>query len=164
MPWRINFGSDDVSAIRWSQIDVSDWPDSIGFVQDSIFGADAVWRFAPGIMVDASNNLALVYAQSSANEYASAYYSGRLGNDPPNTLSLRPSNVLKAGMTTLSVIVNGRNRFTDYFGIALDPTDDSVWMMGFYTGAADRTGTWVGNVAFDPSAALKSVYLPLIRR
>ena len=163
-PWGMDYGSGDVSAVRWSQIDVSDWPNSAKFVQDSIFGTDGVWRFAPGIMVDASNNLALVYAQSSATEYASAYFAGRLGTDPPNGLSFRESNVLKAGTTTLAVIENGRNRFTDYFGIALDPVDQSVWMMGFYAGAADRTGTWLGNVAFDPAAALKSVYLPLVRR
>jgi hypothetical protein len=143
-----NFGSGEVSAIRWTQIDVSAWPDAVSLVQHGTFGADGIWHFAPAIMVDASNNFAMVYARSSPTEFASAYYTGRLATDPPNTL--RPGKLLKAGTATLNLIdtfnPGMRNRFTDYFGIALDPIDESFWMMGMYAKAPTMSGTWVGNV------------------
>ena len=124
-----NFGSGDVSAIRWVQIDVSNWPNSVSYIQDSIFGADGKWSFFPALMVNAADSVAMVFARSSASEFASMYYTGRLGTDPPNTL--RSSVLIKAGTATLNIIDNrGRNRFGDYAGAALDLNDGSFWLFG----------------------------------
>lgn len=141
----MNFGSSDVSAIRWVQIDVSAWSKSVSFIQDSTFGSDGIWYFYPAIMVDASNNISIVFARSSASEFASVYYTGRLATDPPNML--RPAKLLKAGMANLNMVDgSGQNRFGDYFGIAMDPSDGSFWMLGEYAKASNQWGTWVGNV------------------
>lgn len=139
-----DFGSGPVAAIYATEIDVSRWPDSIRTVQSSIIGEDRVWQFTPAIMVDSSSNVGIVYARSSATEFASAYYSGRLATDAVNTL--RTGRPLKTGTSVLSRILNGRNRFTDYFGSASDPADDSIWMLGMYAKDPAITGSWVGNI------------------
>lgn len=138
-----NFGSGEVSAIQWAQIDVSGWP-KMNVLQSGILGEDKVWYFAPAIMVDSSGNFAMVYARSSVAQFVSVYYTGRLASDPPGTL--RPSGILNEGSLSYERIVAGRNRFVDYFGIALDPIDSSVWMFYLYPTGSDRSGTWVGNL------------------
>lgn len=127
---RSNFGSTDVSAIRWIQVDVSRWPDGVQILQNGIHGTDGSWAFAPTLMVDSTNGMGMVYGRAGATEFLSAYYVGRLASDPPNTL--RAPNLLKSGAAVFSFILDGRNRYTDYFGISLDPADDSIWMLGMY--------------------------------
>lgn len=140
----MTFGSGNVSAVRWAQINVSGWPASVAFTQDATFGADGIWYFYPAVMVDPANNLGMVFARSGATEFASAYYTGRLSSAPAN--SLQPSALLKAGAANYSLVDSlGRNRWGDYLGISLDPADASLWMLGEYAVAATAWGTWVGN-------------------
>ncbi|MBI3490277.1 MAG: fibronectin type III domain-containing protein [Acidobacteria bacterium] len=146
---RKNFGSGDVSAVRWAQIDVSQWPNAVTFRQDSTFGADRVHGFFPAIMADPSNNVALVFGVSSTTEFPSAYYTGRLGTDPLNTL--RAAALLKAGegiQNTPTGDFGGRQRWGDYFGAAFDPADGSAWLLGEYVRTADTWGTWVANIGW----------------
>ncbi|MBI2987903.1 MAG: hypothetical protein HYY45_14160 [Deltaproteobacteria bacterium] len=145
---RMNFGSGNVSASRWVEIDVASWPNSVGFIQDSTFGADGIWYFYPSVMADASSNLAIVLSRSSTSEYASAYYTGRQGTEAANTL--QPSELLKAGAGNYRRLDgNGNNRWGDFLGIGLDPSDGSFWILGEYATASNQWGTWVGNFAFD---------------
>ncbi len=144
---QMNFGSGNVSAIRWVQISVSAWPISVSLIQDSTFGADGDWNFYPAVIVDASNNLGVVFARSSASEFGSARYTERLVTDPANTL--QPSALLKAGTATyLRLDDSGTNRWGDYLGIGLDPSDGSVWLLGEYAASSTTWGTWVGQLAF----------------
>ena len=148
-----NFGSGNVSAIRWVQLDVGAWPGSVGFAQDFSFGADGAWNFYPAVMVDASDNLAVVFARSSAAEFGSARYTGRLATDPANTL--QPSALLKAGTANYQNLDNeGRNRWGDYLGIGLDPSDGSFWLLGEYAVSTSAWGTWVAQVGFVSAASL----------
>ncbi len=140
-----NFGGGNVSAIRWVQIDVSSWPATVSRIQDSTFGADGVWYFYPTIMVDASNDLAIILARSSTSEFGSAYYTSRLGIDAVNTL--QPSSLLKAGTANyLNLDSDGNNRWGDYFGIGLDPSDGSFWVLGEYAATSSEWGTWAGQL------------------
>ncbi len=154
-PIAMNFGSGNVSAARWVQIAVSGWPGAVSFTQDSTFGADAIWYFYPTVMVDASNNLGIILARSSASEYGSAYYTARQGTDPPDTL--QPSALLKAGMANQNLKdSSGLNRYGDYLGISLDPNDGSFWMLGEYVVSFHAWGTWVGNFALPVLAVTPS--------
>jgi len=144
---QMNFGSGNVSAIRWVQINVGAWPSSVSLIQDSTFGVNGVWNFYPAVMVDASDNLALVFARSSASQFGSARYTARLVTDPANTL--QPSALLKAGAATyLTLDSIGRNRWGDYLGVGLDPSDGSVWLLGEYAASSTTWGTWVGQLGF----------------
>lgn len=146
---RHDFGEGEVAAIQWSEVDVSQWPDVVRVVQRQVFGADRVYNFSPAIMADASRNLAMVYARSSGDEFASLYFTGRLVNDPLNKLRL--GKVLKAGVSVYEDIESdGRNRITDYFHAALDPQDGSIWVHGFYAKARNAAGSWVANVVSSP--------------
>lgn len=144
----VNFGSGNVSAIRWVEIDLASWPSSVIFLQDATFGADGIWYFYPTVMVDASSNLAIALSRSSAAEYASAFYTGRQGAEASNTL--QPSGLLKAGAANYTALDSlGRNRWGDYLGIALDPSDGSFWVLGEYAVSSTTWGTWVGQVTFE---------------
>lgn len=147
--FRKTFSGGDVSAVRWAQIDVRGWPGGVAFTQDSSFGADRVHGFFPAITVDGANNVALVFGVSSTSEFPSAYYTGRLGTDPLSTL--RAFTLLKAGegiQNTPTGNFNGRQRWGDYFGAALDPVDGSAWLLGEYVKTADTWGTWVANIGW----------------
>jgi uncharacterized protein (TIGR03437 family) len=148
----MSFGSGDVAAIRWYQIGVSDWPASVKMIQESVFGEDGKWSFFAALAVDAQNNLAMIYARGNSNEFASLYISGRFGTDPPNTL--RSSLLLKAGTLSYNPILDGdgRGRYGDYFGAAVDPSDQSIWFLGEYAKLREAWGTWVGKVSFCPSS------------
>ena len=159
---RINFGSGNVSAIRWVQIDVS-WPTTVSLIQESTFGADGMYFFYPTVMVDGSNTLAISFARSSLAEFGSAAYTGRLGTDPANTL--QPSTLLKAGIADYQrPDSSGASRWGDYYGIGLDPSDGSFWILGEYAASSNQWGTWVGQLEFPPGAAsLVSAVLPSSR-
>src|SRR5207249_4249920 len=87
------------SGIRWYQIDLSGWPDSLTFAQTALYSTNGAWQFYPAIAVDSANNMILVFGRSSATEFPSIYYTWRLATDPPNTL--RDSVPLKSGGATL---------------------------------------------------------------
>jgi hypothetical protein len=147
---QMNFGSENVSAIRWVQINLGNWPTSVSLAQDDTFGQDGFWYFYPAIMVDASNDLAIVFARSGASEFASARYTGRLSTDAASTL--QASALLKAGAATYQRLDSGANRWGDYYGIGLDPSDGSFWFLGEYAAASSEWGTWVARLEF-PSPA-----------
>ncbi len=148
---QMNFGGGNVSAIRWVQIDVSSWPSTVSRTQDATFGASGVWYFYPTVMVDTSNDLAISLSRSSASQFGSAHYTGRLGTDPPNTL--QPSTLLKAGAANYQNLDGSSNRWGDYLGIGLDPNDGSFWILGEYAATSTHWGTWVGHLQFPSVAA-----------
>ncbi len=144
LPMTRDWGSGLVSAIYLAQIDVTGWPDNTRVVQSGTFGVDGVYHFVPAIMVDAANNVTIVYERSSPNEFVSAYYTWCLATDPAGML--RSGSVLKAGSAPWTFLDGTRNRFVDYLGSALDPRDGSVWMLGMYAKSTSSSGTWVGNL------------------
>ena len=158
----MNFGTGDVAAIRWAQVDLSGWPTSVDIVQDGTLGADSVWFFYPAIMADAANNVAVAFTRSSATEFASADYAFRLAADLPGALPV--NTVLKAGSANYQLLdSNGDNRWGDYSAIAVDPTDGSFWMLAEYAVASNRWGTWVGNFRPTSSVTLVAAVLPSSR-
>jgi len=141
-----NYGSKNVSAIRWYQVDVASWPASVRFAQNSILGTGNAWYFYPSIAVDSSNNVALLYGRSSSTEFPSTYFAGRLSNDPPNTL--RQGKLLKTSTTSLQFGVQRTVHYGDYFTSVIDPDTGSVWLHGEYARLSNSWGTWVGNADF----------------
>lgn len=142
--------TEPLAELRWAQLDVSAWPASARLVQDSRFRAESRSIFYPAIAADDRNNVVIAFAQSGKSEFASLYFTGRLSTDLKNTL--RPSSLLKAGTAALDLsdfapFHTGQNRYGDYFGIALDPTDGSFWVHGEYAKRPTEWGTWVSNIA-----------------
>lgn len=159
----IEFGDQDqFAAVRWVEIDVSNWPSPPRIVQESVFGAEGAWLISPAMAVDESGNVAIVHGRTSGEEFPSVYYTGRLASDPLNTL--RTSSLLKAGVASLDLGLvgairpgesatgeSGAQKYGPYFGAAIDPVDGTAWLLGQYVKATGCWGSWVGHVDFESS-------------
>jgi hypothetical protein len=95
----------------------------------------------------------LGYSSFSANQFASANYSIRLGVDPVNTM--RSDKLLKAGEATYYKTFGGtENRWGDFSNTVVDPGNDmDVWTIQEYASSPNfmngdnRWGTWWGKIS-----------------
>jgi len=117
--------------------------------EEIIFGAPNHWYIYPAIAVDKHHNVALSFSRSSLTEYAGAYYTVKK-KDITNALA--PTRVLQTGKSNYNVTFGGtRNRWGDYNGIWLDPSDEeSFWLYAEYAAPSNRWGTWVAQVRVAP--------------
>ena len=140
------------SCARYTLVNTAGTP---AVVQLFNLGAANSYYYYPAIMLDGSGSLVSVVNRSSAAEYPSVLATGRTALDPANTLT--SPQLLKAGAGAY-ICVCGQNRWGDYSGAALDPTDvASIWLAGEYAKAAvvpacvgctvnDDWGTWIARV------------------
>ncbi len=136
-------GGGITSRARYGRIDVA----TRTVLEDEAFGADGCWYFYPAVAVDAGDDLTMVFGRSCADRYPGVALTARSLADP----ALEASVSLKEGDASYVVpIGNGEpvNRWGDFFGAALDPSDPGrVWVVGEYAGLHDTWGTWVGEAA-----------------
>lgn len=135
--WTCNTVSSGGRAVaRWYEINVGNWPNggSPSLAQSgNIDLGSGNYTFFPAICTDPSNNAAMVIGKSRSNEFASVMATGRLQSDPNGTMGIPQQ---------LSVGNSGSSgRWGDYFDIALDPSNNSIfWMVGEYqTGSGWQT-------------------------
>jgi hypothetical protein len=142
-PEAYNWGSGTVSAIRYLKIDTV----TPAVVHNTTYGADGFYYYFPSVYVDNSDNVAMVFNRSSASEFAGIRYTGRLSTDT----SMQASASLKAGESSYQLLDGiGRNRWGDYNGIGLDPSDGKTfWMISEYAKAFTEWDTWIGAVTFE---------------
>jgi len=149
----------DYGSIKYFVIDLN----SIAVIEQVEQGAEGFFYFYPAITVDQDHNLAITYSRSADTEYAGAYYSTKLGTDPPG---LSPSKVMVEGKDNYVVTFGGtRNRWGDYLGAALDPVNQTnIWLYSEYAASRTNWGTWLteirmkpfsGVYAFTPSPSLE---------
>jgi hypothetical protein len=133
------------SAIRYYKIDVS----NSTIIESATLGAPGYWYIFPNLTVDKDHNIAITYSRSGDDEYCGAYYTSRLKNDPPG---LSGSKLLQEGKDNYVVTFNGtRNRWGDYHGIWLDPSDENnIWLHTEYVESVNRWGTWIGKIRMIP--------------
>ena len=141
----------DVSAIRWAQIDVSQWPENVHIIQEGLIEQENTWLMHPAIAVNKRNDMMIVFGETGPDLYPSLFFAGRKADDPPG--SIQPISLLKLG----GYSVNMKNaedqeevtRYAGYFGISLDPADESVWMFGEYGGAENLHMTQIGHADWE---------------
>ncbi|MDO8550250.1 MAG: FlgD immunoglobulin-like domain containing protein, partial [Ignavibacteria bacterium] len=133
------------TSLRYYKIDVS----TNAVSEEVTFGAADHWYIFPNLTIDKDQNIAINYTRTSLTEYAGAFYSTRLANDPPG---LSGSTLLKEGLGNYVVTFGGtRNRWGDYQGIFLDPvTESNIWMFTEFASATNTWGTWVGEIRLVP--------------
>ena len=109
--------------------------------------ATGAYTFFPSIAVDDQGGMAIGFAASASSIYAGAYYTGRLAGDPAGTV--QASGTLHAGTDWyLRTFGGGRNRWGDYSGISLDPTNKTTfWLFNEYamtrgTAISGEDGRW----------------------
>ncbi len=114
-------------------------------LEDGAMGADGFWYFYPAITVDKDNNVAITFSRSGLNEYIGAFYTTRLSTMPPGELS--GSRLIMEGKGNyVKTFGSGRNRWGDYNGIWVDPSDrNSIWLISQY--AEKSLNTWASQIA-----------------
>jgi hypothetical protein len=132
------------TAAHWFQINAT----SGAVVQQGIYGSRGLHYFYPAVMPDTNGNMFMVCCRSGTSEYASIRYTGRKSTDPLG--QLQPSVLLKAGAgNSQRIDTQGRNRWGDYAGIAVDPGDQrQVWFYSMFADVGNKWGTWVGAARF----------------
>jgi hypothetical protein len=110
------------------------------------------------LAVNARNDVLLGFSEFQSNDFVDAGYAFRAGMDPPGTMQAPVT--LKDGEGPYEKDSrDARNRWGDYSGTAVDPSDDlSLWTVQEYsripTGRGDaggRWGTWWGRVGGGPA-------------
>jgi hypothetical protein len=148
-------GTPTRSAAQWWQINTASG--SVGVVQQLGARDDPSGQFDyayPTLDVNANDDMMLGYSRFGASQYASANYSFRFHNDPPNTLEA--DTVFKAGEAPyFKDFGTGDNRWGDYSNVAVDPLNDiDLWTIQEYASTNNTWGTWWG--AISPSEAVGS--------
>jgi len=88
--------------------------------------APGTHTFFPSIAVDGSGNMGIGFAASAPTIFPSAAYTGRLSGDTLGTV--QPTEILAAGQDFYVRTFGGtRNRWGDYSGVAIDPSDDMTF-------------------------------------
>jgi hypothetical protein len=132
------------AAAHWFQINAT----SGAIQQQGVYGAKALHYFYPAVTPDTNGNMTMVFCRSGPAEYASILFTGRVSNDPAG--QLQGSTLLKAGLgNSQRIDGQGRNRWGDYAGVAVDPVDQrNVWFYSMFADVGNRWGTWVGASRF----------------
>ncbi len=119
-------------------------------IEDSRLGATGYWHYYPSLMADKDGNVAITFSRSSSTEYIGAGVMWRRASDPPG---LQSAFLFKEGEANyVEDFGTGRNRWGDYMGISLDPSDNNnFWMFTEYAESPSSTwGTWWYNTRLVP--------------
>ena len=128
------FGATTSSCIAYYKINVTGAPT---LAVSSSFGATGLFYFYPAIMADPFENIFLVFARTGPNQFAESRHTLRLAADT----GTQGSAQLHAGEAPYTMLDSvGRNRWGNYSGISLDPTDSAVWV--FHQHASTPDNTW----------------------
>ncbi len=109
------------------------------------------YTFFPSVQVDMCDNMAIGFSASNASIYCGAYYALRALADAPGTI--QNTSVLALGtdwyVRTFSSSATARNRWGDYSGLSLCPSDMSTfWVFNEYA-CTRGTPTTVSGVTED---------------
>lgn len=143
------------AACRWYEID----PIAVSTVQVGTVNDPVLGYMMPSISVNANDEVVLGFSGSSANQFAGAYFAGRVPTDPAGQLSAPV--LLKAGANSYNTVdASGVNRWGDYSLTTIDPLDDlTVWTIQEYArNAADTWGTRIGRLEFPFTCPAPSNY------
>jgi len=126
----VNGGSAQ-AAIRYYQLRRPLPSGNFGVYDQATFAPDPLYRWMGSAALDYLGNMAVGYSVSSTTNFPSIRYAGRLASDPTNGLFQGEANLLTgAGSQT------GFNRWGDYSGLSVDPSDDTTfWYTQEYYGS-----------------------------
>ncbi|MCI0699418.1 T9SS type A sorting domain-containing protein [candidate division KSB1 bacterium] len=100
--------------------------------------ASGTFTYFPAVVVNRDGHALIGFSASAPTVFAGAFVTGRTASDPAGTV--RPSEVVHAGEDFYFRRFGGaNNRWGDYSGIAIDPSnDDFAWVFNEF---ADQRGT-----------------------
>ena len=149
-----NSTSSAYSSVRNYQIDLS----GPTVIEQSELGAVGYYYLYPALTVDKDHNVAVTFSRSATTEYVGAYFSYKYANDPPG---LNPSVLIQEGLGNYVNLGNGRNRWGDYMGIYIDPSNErEVWTFTEYARATNSWGTYVARILMVPFPGAHAFPIP----
>jgi len=100
----------------------------------------------PAITVDGQGNMGIGVSLGGPEMYFGAAFTGRLATDPPGDTVLPVSTMIEGqGNYDTTGGGGGRNRWGDYTGISIDPSDDATfWIFNEYATNNNNWATHVG--------------------
>jgi hypothetical protein len=158
------------TAAQWAELDTAGAFVQGGRVEDlgaNPWNGGHSYAFA-SIAVNARDDALVGFSEFQSNDFVDAAYAFRSGTDAPNTM--RAPITLKDGEGPYSKTRGGLNRWGDYSGTQVDPSDDlSLWTVQEYaripTGRGDgsgRWGAWWGRVGSGPPLPAPQCQVPRV--
>ncbi|MCI0890717.1 MAG: hypothetical protein J4O04_07905, partial [Chloroflexi bacterium] len=161
--WGTNTGSDGADSrtiVQWFEVETNGFPSGTPSVRQHgvIDGGTGEFTYMPSISVDACNNVAMTYTQSSSSRFPEMRYTGRLFGDTLN--SVQAPVIAKASAFFFDDFTGVPDRgpverWGDYSATVIDPANQSFWIAGEYAKVAasgggnnGRWGTWLTNFTF----------------
>jgi hypothetical protein len=133
------------SGVDWWQVN----PSALTVTQYGRLSAASTFYYYPAISVNTNGDALLGYSISSSTQYSSAAYAFHAAADAPSTMET--GVVFKAGVAGYyKTFGSGRNRWGDFSGAALDPTDNSFWVFGEW---ANTSNDWATAIAHVPASS-----------
>lgn len=144
-----NPDADNETEVVWQNINTAGGPPAAPFVVQAGFiqgtGPDN-WTYMPSINVNAAGDAALSFTQSSVVKNPDFSYTMRLATDPPGTFQAEV--VAIAGGFYDSFVPNPIDRWGDFSGCVVDPTDDCFWVANeFANTSVVGASTWATQIA-----------------
>jgi hypothetical protein len=145
---------------HWIRLSTAAVPAPITLADQGDIGGEDIavgaYTFFPAVAVNSALNAMFGFSASATPIFAGAYVTGREAVDAPGTV--QATQTIRAGVDFyIRTFGEPRNRWGDYSGIGLDPTDDSFfWVFNEYAmlrgtpigGEDGRWGTRWGRVSF----------------
>ena len=88
-------------------------------------GGTNTFTYFPSVAVNSAGDVKFGFSASSPNLFGGAFVTGRESGDPLGTV--QTAGTVRAGEATYVLIGSGRNRWGDYSGISVDPSDDDIF-------------------------------------
>jgi hypothetical protein len=135
----------DFSCVRLDKISTP-FPSPAAIVQDFDLGVPGAFTFYGSVSLDSSNNLVVVYGESSLSIYPSLEVTGQLATAPAGSLG-GAQTIASGSALELST------RYGDYFWAATQPkTPNTFWVSGEFRQISLFQGwsTEIGLVTFNP--------------
>ena len=151
----------DRDAIRWYQMDVTgggtETPSTVPTIiqqanlYDNTSVTNPLFYTFPALMTDASNNLTISGTVCSATQYINAFTTGRLPDDPLNTVRLPVRYITMSNAANNEFPSEYGMRWGDYSYTTVDPVNGSMWTIQEYTAGLNNYGLIVANLTPPPN-------------
>jgi hypothetical protein len=122
----VNAGN-NVAGIRWYELRKSG-SNPWGVYQQSTYAPpDTTCRWMGSIAMDSAGNIGLGFSISSSKMYPAIKFTGRLKNDPLNTMDLPEKGIFWGTGSNTSNDGGGYARWGDYSSMTIDPSDGTTF-------------------------------------
>ena len=124
------------AGVRWYELRTTGGPWNV--YQQSTFSPNSANRWVGSLAMNSAGDMGLGYSVSSTSVFPSIRFTGRLGSDPLNQMTLG-EGVIVAGTGYQS---HTSGRWGDYASMSVDPLDDcTFWFTSeYYTSGASSAG------------------------